>query len=191
MNEEEPLDPDEMNGLVTAAKDHDADALGELCEHFYPKVYRFMLSRVRRTEDAEDMASEVCVRVVESLEKQNGSFAAWVFRIARNLVTDNYRRAAVRKEVALSDELIETRAGSEGLEDLPILPHQLEPALDGLTTDQREVVHLRFVEGLSAVEIGEIQGRSAGAVRGIQFRALENLRDSLLVPVGGSHEQRN
>lgn len=185
------MESNDLSYLVEAAKNHDTDALGTLCEHFYPKVYRFMLNRVRRTEDAEDLASEVCVRVVESLEKQNGSFPAWVFRIARNLVTDTYRRAAVRKEVAMSDELIETRAESANPSGLPVLPHQLDRALEGLTPDQREVVQLRFVEGLSAAEVGEIQGRSAGAVRGMQFRALETLRDTLAAPAGGGYEQRN
>lgn len=185
------MEPNDLSNLIDAAKNHDADALGTLCEHFHPKVYRFMLNRVRRTEDAEDLASEVCVRVVESLDKQNGSFAAWVFRIARNLVTDTYRRAAVRKEVSLSDEFLETQAEPVDTSGLSVLPHQLDRALDGLTQDQREVVHLRFVEGLSAAEVGEIQGRSAGAVRGMQFRALETLRDTLAAPAGGGYEQRN
>ena len=185
------MEPNDLNDLIDAAKNHDTDALGALCEHYYPKVYQFMLNRTRRTEDAEDLASEVCVRVVESLDKQNGSFRAWVFRIARNLVTDTYRRAAVRKEVALSDELIETHAEPADSQGLSVLPHQLNHAMEGLTQDQREVVHLRFVEGLSAAEVGEIQGRSAGAVRGMQFRALETLRDTLTAPGGGGYEQRN
>ena len=91
----------------------------------------------------------------------------------------------------MSDELIETRAESANPSGLPVLPHQLDRALEGLTPDQREVVQLRFVEGLSAAEVGEIQGRSAGAVRGMQFRALETLRDTLAAPGGGGYEQRN
>ena len=79
---------------------------------------------------------------------------------------------------------LEQRAGRRG-------SAAFDRALDGLTQDQREVVHLRFVEGLSAAEVGEIQGRSAGAVRGMQFRALETLRDTLAAPAGGGYEQRN
>lgn len=174
-----------MDTLVVAAKRQDSEALGTLCEHFYPKVYRFILHRVRRIEEAEDLASEVCVRVVESLPKQKGSFPAWVFRIARNLVTDTYRRGAVRKEVALSDKMADNMISSGGPDALPVLSHQLERALASLTPEQREVVHLRFEQGLSAAEIGEIQERSAGAVRAMQFRALETLRETLAVTVGG------
>jgi RNA polymerase sigma-70 factor (ECF subfamily) len=177
-----------LEDLVAAAKGDDAGALATLCEHLYRPVYRFILYRVRRAEDAEDLASEVCVRVVESLPKQRGSFPAWVFRIARNLVTDAYRRGAVRQEVAWSDQMTEFRAAPDRVHGLPVLPHQLERALAGLTPEQREVVHLRFVEGLSAAEIGEIQGRAAGAVRALQFRALEALKETLAVPVGGRGE---
>jgi DNA-directed RNA polymerase specialized sigma24 family protein len=87
--------------------------------------------------------------------------------------------------VALSEKVADTMVGSDGLEGLPVLPHQLERALASLTPEQREVVHLRFEQGLSAAEIGQIQERSAGAVRALQFRALETLRDTLAVTVGG------
>ena len=179
------MDLDHLDTLVVAAKKQDPEALGALCEHYYPRVYRFILHRVRRIEDAEDLASEVCVRVVESLPGQKGFFPAWVFRIARNLVTDSYRRGAVRQEIAMSDDLAATMVGSDGPDALPVLPHQLERALATLTPEQREVVHLRFVEGLGAEEIGEIQERSAGAVRALQFRALETLRETLALKVGG------
>jgi len=178
------VDLDRLDTLVVAAKKQDPEALGALCEHYYPRVYRFILNRVARIEDAEDLASEVCVRVVESLPGQKGFFPAWVFRIARNLVTDWYRRGAVRQHVAMSDDLVETMVGSNGPAGLPALPHQLERALAKLTPEQREVIHLRFVEGLGAEEIGEIQGRSAGAVRALQFRALETLRETLAAVEG-------
>ncbi|KAB2969626.1 MAG: sigma-70 family RNA polymerase sigma factor [Thermoanaerobaculia bacterium] len=178
------MDLSQLDTLVDAAKRQDPEALGSLCERFYPPVYRFILHKVRRKEDAEDLASEVCVRVVESLPNQAGSFAAWVFRIARNLITDFYRRGAVRQEVALSDGVAETLAGPVGRDGLPVLSHQLERALAILTPEQREVLHLRFVEELDAEEIGEIQGRTAGAVRALQFRALGTLRGAL-APSGG------
>jgi len=104
------------------------------------------------------------------------------------LVTDSYRRGAVRREVAWSGQTTESQAAADAVHSLPVLPHQLERALAGLTPEQREVVHLRFVEGLSAAEIGEIQGRAAGAVRALQFRALEALKEALAVPVGGRDE---
>ncbi len=180
------MDEAELESLVAAARSHDAGAVAGLCEEFYPKVYRFMLNRGARREDAEDLASEVCVRVMRSLPRQKGFFPAWVFRIAANLLTDTYRRAARGREVELTDKLADT-VPDPRQEERSLLPHQLDQALAKLTPEQREVIHLRFVEGYDAGEIARIQGRPAGAVRALQFRALETLREELAGKAGGSH----
>lgn len=177
-----------MEVLVAAAKALDPGALAGLCEHFYPKVYRFALNRVARREDAEDLASEVCVRVVRALPKQKGFFPAWVFRIASNLIADFYRRRGTRQEVALSEEVAETLPDPRESEPSLVLPHQLARALEELTPEQREVIQLRFNEGFDASQIATIQGRSVGAVRALQFRALETLRQRLAPKTGGDHE---
>ncbi len=172
------MDEAELARLVGAARAHSPEAVASLCEEFYPKVYRFMLHRGARREDAEDLASEVCVRVMRFLPRQKGFFPAWVFRIATNLLTDSYRRAARERKVELTDELAEVVPDPREQQG-SVLPHQLARALKKLTPEQREVVHLRFVEGFDAGEIAEVQGRSVGAVRALQFRALEVLRQEL------------
>jgi RNA polymerase sigma-70 factor (ECF subfamily) len=177
----------ELDELVTAAKRNDPEALGTLCERFFPQVYRFMISRVASPEDAEDLASEVCVRVVASLPKQRGFFPAWLFRIARNLVTDHYRREASRRDSLPIDDEIAARVPGKGEIDLKLLlDHELEEALTRLTPEQEEVIRLRFVEGYETAEIAEIQGRAPGAVRALQFRAIASLREFLATPVEGS-----
>lgn len=180
------LDEAKLEWLVSAARAHDLGALASLCEEFYPRVYRFMLHRGERREDAEDLASEVCVRVLSSLSKQSGFFPAWVFRIAENLLTDVRRHSRRVREVELSDAVIGAHGAQAG-PDLA-LSHQLDRAMMKLTPDQRDVVHMRFVEGYSSGKIGRIQGRSEGAVRALQFRALEVLRSELGGGDGGDHE---
>jgi RNA polymerase sigma-70 factor (ECF subfamily) len=170
--------------LVASAKAHDSTALAELCVQFYPKVYRYVLPRVASRDDAEDLASEVCVRVVESLPRQRGLFAAWVFRIAKNIVTDYHRRRAVRQEEALSDTHVATLAGPDGKAEEALVRDELEDAIRKLTAEQQEVVRLRFFEGFDATDIAAIQNRSVGAVRALQFRALNALRDHLTADDG-------
>jgi RNA polymerase sigma-70 factor (ECF subfamily) len=183
----EKLEKKELERLVRGAKRSETGALAELCEHFYPQVYRFVLARVPTREDAEDLATEVCVRVVESLPKQRGFFPAWLYRIARNLITDFHRRRGVRDRVESShDERIvesvpDQRNGSEKV----LIEKDLENAMAHLTEEQQEVIRLRFVEGYDTTEIAEIQGKSPGAIRALQFRAIETLRDLMASPAGG------
>lgn len=183
--EERTLTGERLEQLVESARHADPAALAQLCEHFHPKIYRYMLYRVSRPEDAEDLAAEVCVRALSSLPKQRGFFPAWIFRIAANLLTDARRRSRVRQEVEMSEEL----AGSlvdptPGLENVE-LGLQLERAVEKLSPEQREVIRLRFIEGYDAKEISQIQGRSVEAVRAMQYRALEALRQMSQAEIGG------
>jgi RNA polymerase sigma-70 factor (ECF subfamily) len=165
--------------LVDAAKTQDPHALAELCVQFYPKVYRFVLPRVASREDAEDIAAEVCVRVVESLPKQKGFFPAWLFRVARNLVTDYHRRRGVRKEETLTDNLASSLSDPTSNTEGALIQHQLQRAVSGLTSEQQEVIRLKFIEGFDTAEIAAIQEKSIGAVRALQFRALRALREHI------------
>jgi len=180
------LNDSRLDELVRAARAQDTQAIAALCEDFYPKVFRYVRRRVRSEEDAEDLAGEVCVHVIRALPKQTGFFPAWVFRIASNLLTDTYRRRKGKSEVELSEQLMDTLPDPMA-QDAAILPHELSRALDELTPDQREIIHLRFIEGFSANEIAQVQGRSAGAVRVQQFRALEILRKALGAPMECQH----
>ncbi|MBW2109499.1 MAG: sigma-70 family RNA polymerase sigma factor [Deltaproteobacteria bacterium] len=181
------LEKKELERLVSGAKRMDTDALAELCACFYPQVYRFMLTRVPTREDAEDLAGEVCVRAVESLSKQRGFFPAWLYRIARNMVTDFYRRRRVRDRVESGYDEKKTGSVADPFNsnESILIEKDLEQAMDHLTPEQQEVIHLRFIEGYSTTEIAEIQGKSPGAIRALQFRAIETLRNLMASPTGG------
>ncbi len=170
--------------LVAAAKQGNPGALAELCEEFHPEVYRYMLRRAPR-EEAEDLASEVCLRAIRALPNQRGSFPAWLYRIAANLLTDRHRRRAVRDEVPVEEEGLAASSNSGFFARKADLRIDLEQAMAGLNDQQHELLYLRFVEGYDSAEIGEIFGKSAEAVRAQQMRAIKVLRGRLLTQGAG------
>ncbi len=164
---------------VEAARNGDASALAAICERFYPRIYRYVSYKVEDRRDAEDLAGEVFVRMLDAISRQTGNFEAWLFRIAGNVVTDHYRKQAVRSgEVELSEE---TPGGSdpEAIVGRKLDGDRLRKGLHALTEEQRETVILRFIMGYDNDEVATMLGRSTGAVRALQFRALSALRDAL------------
>lgn len=170
---------DLLDSTIAEAKAGDALALGRLCEHFHPEIYRFLLRRLS-PEDAQDLASEVCVRAVTSLSRQKGLFPAWLYSIARNLLVDHLRQRARRPTVSLDkvNGLPEPSVSSPDGEGVGVQV-DLDRAMENLSEEQRELLRLRFVEGYTAGETGEILGKSADAVRAQQLRALRHLRQLL------------
>ncbi|MBU0561296.1 MAG: sigma-70 family RNA polymerase sigma factor [Bacteroidetes bacterium] len=171
------LTDEELHQLLEKAKASDNRALGKFCEHFYSKIYRFIYYRVNSIEDAEDLTSEVCLRVVKSLHEQKGSFYAWIFRIAANMTTDYYRRRAVRSNVKSTGDLIEEMVDEKRTINELLEQQELRQALKHLTEEQQQVIVLKFIEGYDTNEIANLVGKSAGAVRATQFRALTVLRN--------------
>ena len=175
------MDEHQIASAVERARQRDPQALAELCTWFYPKVLKYMRYRVGG-DVAGDLAGEVFVRAMQGIERQRGVFAAWLFKIAACVVADHFRDRAKRREVAMDEQYALSLCGS----DRPIQAVgrrlDLEEAVAQLTGDQRQVVALKFSQGLSTQEVAEIMDRTPGAVRVLQFRALSALREIL----GGS-----
>jgi RNA polymerase sigma-70 factor (ECF subfamily) len=165
--------------VVEAARNGDAGALAAICEKLYPRIYRYLSYKVGDVRDAEDLAGEVFVRMLEAIPGQKGSLEAWLFRIAGNVLTDHYRKRSVRSDtVALPEEI----AGGEDpavATERKLSGERLKRGLKALTEEQKEVVILRLILGYEPGEVADMMGRSAGAVRALQFRALSALRDVL------------
>ncbi len=173
------FDEGREDSVLVRARRREPEALAALCEQFYPKVLKYMRYRVGE-DDAEDLAGEVFLRVMRAVGDQKGSFVAWLYTIARNVVTDHRRRRKVHKEVSLDDEML---AGIEAKDDQRGSVERrmvLESVLPGLTEDQREFVTLKFMQELSNKEIGKIMSRKEGALRVLQFRSLCALRKAVL-----------
>ena len=172
--------------VIERARGGDRHAFGELYDTHADAVYRYVLYRVREPSDAEDLTSEVFTRAfanIHSYRWQGKSFLAWLYTIARNAVTDRRRRQ--RPTVDLDDAYGVAEEGPTA-HDLAALSEQVDAlrgAVKHLTTEQQEVLSLRFVENMSSRQVAKMLGKNEGAIRALQFRALGRLRKLMTAEV--------
>ncbi len=180
--------------LVARAVQRDTEAFSELYNLYFGRVYRYVRLRVGNQPDAEDLTSMVFLRAWNAIDhftpKHEASFAGWLFKLAHSLVVDRYRRARdmTSLDAELSLDADDPRATAEAELDWQLTVAELHQALKALTDEQRKVVVLRFVEGRSAREVGDIMGKQEGTVRGMQFRAIVALRRAM--GAGGGKQAR-
>ena len=184
--------------LVEAAQ-QDRACFGAVYEKYFELVYAYVARRVRDRAATEDLTSEVFRKALASLPRfkwTGAPFGAWLLRIASNLIADRSKRAARASETSLDQSSAAERGSSptvrEGASRLPPAQTQqsdLEEAerrayvirlVDQLPEDQRRVVRMRFAEEKSISEIAAELNRSDGAVKQLQFRALQSLRAKLV-----------
>ena len=175
---------DRFDGVLGAARAGDTEAFALLFESAQPMLLRFL--RVRAGADAEDVASQTWIHVIEGLDRFSGNevgFRRWVATIARNLHVDLVRRGVRRPETPVDDvsalspddrvpdvaELVETRDATRAALAL----------VATLPPDLAELVMLRVVVGLDVAEVAALTGRSSGSVRVAVHRALKRLRATL------------
>ena len=170
--------------LIKLTRDGDADAFGQLYERHVQTIFRFIYARLDDRQDAEDLTEEVFLRVWQALpdyEEKGVPFLAFLFRIARNAVIDFYRSAGrIGYQEPIEDTVIEDLHSDPGEAAMTNLEHQeLRRVLDNLRDEYRMVLVLRFLSELSPEETAQVMGRSIGAVRVLQHRALSALRNLL------------
>jgi RNA polymerase sigma-70 factor, ECF subfamily len=171
-----------LDRTVARARDGDPTAIGALYDHFSARVYRFVLVRVHAPSDAEDLLQKIFVKVIEGLpayEARGLPFAAWLFRIARNTVIDHERTRHTHASLDEAVEHADERAGPEELAAAALDRIAVRSALAELTPEQQDVITYRFFAGLSPREIGLLMDRREGAIRALQFRAIQSLRNTL------------
>jgi RNA polymerase sigma-70 factor, ECF subfamily len=166
---------------VSAVSTFDQAALGQIYDAYYERIYNYIYHRLGDATLAEDMAGEVFLRMLESVRVERAwrtSLTGWLYRIAHNLVIDYYRRRGRRDEGSLDERIVaDDRSGSPRVSlETMLTQQQLRTALYHLTDEQQEVVILKFGEDLSNAEIAEIMGKTEGAVKALQHRALTTLR---------------
>ena len=181
------VDDEALERLVEQARSGDPEAFGALFDRYHAPVYRYVVARVGRPSDAEDLAQLVFVKALEALpryEARGVPFGGWLFRLARNVVIDHIR---TRRDHAPLDLVVERFATGQGPDELAALRQEMDSvavALRRLTPEQREAIELRFFAGLSAKEAAVAMGRQEGTVRGLQFRAIAALRRDLGIDAG-------
>jgi RNA polymerase sigma-70 factor, ECF subfamily len=157
--------------LLVEAAQRDPRRFAELYELHFRRVFAYVIRRVERREEAEDVTSEVfhhALAKIKSFEWRGVPFSAWLVRIAANVITDRWRGS--RESEPVSEDLEDSEA--EDIEQCAVLSQLVQ----GLPVDQKRVVLLRFVEQKSIKEIASELKRTEGAVKQLQFRALEKLR---------------
>lgn len=169
--------------LVREAKKGDREAFTRLYEHYVDSIYRFVLLKVNNREEAEDLTNETFLSSWQNLpvyEERGLPFSSWLYRIARNKVIDHYRvrKAPISIDVVEEDAVV-VASNLERAVDIALDVDRVKACLVRLTPEQKDVTIMRFVEELSHKEIAEIIGKSEGAVRLIQHRAIATLRAML------------
>lgn len=165
--------------LVSAARSGDAVAFGELYERYRDAVYRYCLARTGSALDAEDLASDVFVKALRSLdryEERGVPFVAFLYRLARNAAIDRARGRARRMPPGPIPSDLPSGQDVEGQALRGTERSILLAALARLRETHREVMVLRFVEGYTGVEVARMLGKSEGAIRILQHRATQQLR---------------
>jgi RNA polymerase sigma-70 factor, ECF subfamily len=168
---------DELIKIVHEAKKGDDQSLEILCRYIYNRIYAYVYYRVRQREDAEDLATEVVLKMVKALARQNGNFMAWVYKIASNTIIDHQRRLASRKVASLDAMKIDLPDAKSSVPKNILTADKLKIGIAGLTPDQAEVIILRFLQENNLEETSRLTGKSVAAVKVLQFRAIKALRE--------------
>lgn len=157
-----------------------ARSVSEIYERYSPRIYSYLCNHLHgATHEAEDLTANVFVKAYEKLdgyEYRGAPFSAWLFRIAHNQLIDHVRSRSRTTQVPL-DDAFEVRQPSsfKGL-DRRLAVDQIKLAMSTLTEEQRQVIGMRFVEGLGAAEVARRMGRTEEAVKKLQARGLAALK---------------
>ncbi|MGZ4731119.1 MAG: RNA polymerase sigma factor [Terriglobales bacterium] len=171
-----PADGDRL--LVEAAQ-KDPSRFAELYELNFARVYAYIARRVGDRDAAQDLTSDVfhkALASIHSFEWRGVPFAGWLLRIAANMIVDRSKRGT--REITGQDGLVPDLGARPKLEEAD-QSAGLFRLVDQLPADQRRVIGMRFAEEKSIREIAQALGRTEGAVKQLQFRALQNLRSRM------------
>jgi RNA polymerase sigma-70 factor (ECF subfamily) len=163
---------------VEVRKSPEAELAG-LYEEYYDKIAHYASVRIGNKADAEDIAGDVFLKALESLgsyEHRGIPMQAWLFKIAHNLVVDYLRKKSKRKTVDLDSVTIKSNESPEKVAEVNIEIERVKKAMEQLTSEQKEVLSLRFFGELTSKETATIMEKSDGAVREMQRAATSKLR---------------
>ena len=163
---------------IRSSKDKRAE-LAALYETYYDRIARYAFVSVGNQADAEDIASEVFMKALEALDsyKEKGiPMQVWLFKIARNLIGDHFRKHAKRRTVSIEEVTIRAESDPEEQAIAGFEVARVVRMLDKLTESQRQVIELRFFGELTSEETGHVLNKKAGAVRELQSAAIKALR---------------
>jgi RNA polymerase sigma-70 factor (ECF subfamily) len=172
------------NTLLQQCRAFDLEALGEAYDAYSPRLYAYALRLLGDASQAEDAVAETFNRFLNVLRLGKGPdshLKAYLYRVAHNWITDQYRRQPP-PPLALDEELeIAAADDPEGETIFNLQAQKVRQALRMLTPEQRQVIVLKFIEGWNNSEVAEALDKPAGAIKSLQHRALEMLRRNLVL----------
>jgi len=172
-----------VRALVDRAQQGDRDALEELYLIHFDRIYSYLHVSVGNRHDAEDLTTQTFLKMLESIGKfrwQSAPFSAWLFRIAHNLAMDHFRanrRWQPEEEVPEPDPDENTSAEAGALESIG--RKSMLELIDELSPEQQQVLTLKFVFNFANAEAATILGKTEGAIKSLQHRALVSLQKQL------------
>lgn len=173
-----------LRELVEKAKNYDAEAFGQLYDLYFDKIFGYAYYKVGKRFDAEDIAEQVFLKALEKIPEfqwRGVRFSSWLFRIASNLIIDYYR-AGNREMVEISEEanfLLDDTCDPERSAINACDRDEIVSAMRTLTEEQRQVVIMRFIAGMTNEEVAKAINKNIGAVKALQHRAIGALSRSL------------
>lgn len=174
--------PGRDDALAAGVARRDPDALASCYEEIADALFRYLLGLCGDRVLAEDLVEETFLELVEAAPTLTGGLSgvrAWLFRAGKNNLIDARRKSARRGDVALDDDFAASRPDRDPGPEAQAEAHEQQAVLYGamaqVSADQREVLMLRFVGGLSGPEVAEATGRTVGAVKSLQHRGLAAL----------------
>jgi len=173
----------EVTKLIERASGGDFEAFGELYGIYLDRIYRYVFYQLREKMAAEDLTEEIFLkawRAISSYKGKGQAFSSWLYRIAHNHVIDEFRSrrkqlVSLETEMEIATEVAEPQQEMER----KLAEQEMLRLISCLPQKQKQVIILKFVEGLDNREIGQITGKSQGAIRISQMRALTALRQRL------------
>lgn len=174
---------DELKGLVEKAGQRDSEAFGRIYDIYYERIYRFAYYKVGNVADAEDIAAQTfagALRTIANFKWTGSSFDSWLFRIANNVTVDMYRKRGRARFEPIDDHMSLAAASDTSSEAIVGVEHtRVRKLIDDLPEEQKRVLILKFIVGMSNKEVGSSIDKSEGAVKALQFRGLSRLRAML------------
>lgn len=172
---------DELS-LLARARALESEALAEIHDEYYEPIYRYVVFRVSNQQVAEDLTSEVFLRLLNALRDTTApqkTLRGWLYGVAYRVVSDYHRKRYRRSEVQLSESIPSNTPDPMDRVANKLNWRQVRAALSELTDSQREVIALRFGQEMPIRNVAEVIGKSEGAVKQLQARAIAKLARTL------------
>jgi len=188
------------SALIARAKE-DPKAFGLLYERYVNNIYNYIYYRTGNHHDAEDLTARTFYQALKHISRyvdRGAPFSAWLYRIAHNLVA-NWHRDHSRRQIISLDELVvmtTKRKGPAAMAEQHLEHDLLLQAVRRLPPERQQLLIFKFVEQMSNAEIGEVMGRTEGAIKSLYHRTLVVLRkeltdeiDQRMKRAGGDHKE--